>query len=172
LSSHYRSQLNFTFQSLEDAKRTVDTFNDFIFRIKEEIKSPKTKKQNKKISQTVKLAKDKFEKHMDDNLNTPHALAAIFNMINIVNKEIDVGDADKKSLKEVYEFLMKANEILDIIELKEEKLSEEEKKLIELREKYRKEKNYKRADEIRAQLKEKGIVLEDTPEGVRWKKVR
>ncbi|MEM7819819.1 MAG: cysteine--tRNA ligase [Candidatus Aenigmatarchaeota archaeon] len=170
LSSHYRSQLNFTFDALESAKKTVDTFNDFIFRINEEIKTTKIKNKNKKILSAVKKAKNSFERYINDDLNTPNALAAIFDMMKIVNKEIDSRMADKTSLKFVYKFLIKINEILDIIEIKEEKLTDEEKKLILEREEARKRKDYKRADEIRAQLRDKGIILEDTPEGVRWKK--
>ena len=172
MSTHYRSQLNFTFDSLKAAEETVSKLNDFVSRMNDLAEKLKTQKikSNRKIPQIVKAAKQKFIKYMDDDLDVAKALPLIFGMINKVNKEVDAKKADAKSLRLVINFILEVNKIFDIIKTSEEKLSKEEEALIERREQLRKEKRFKEADEIRAELKKRGILLEDTPHGVRWKK--
>lgn len=168
LASHYRSQMNFTFDAIRDAQNTLNGINDFMFRVKNLAVSGK---ENKKIINAVEIARNNFRKHINDDLNTPLALSVIFELMKMVNREIDDGKADKASLKKVEDFMFEINMILDIIEEKKVVLTQQERKLIEMREKYRREKDYKTADEIRRQLRERGIILEDTPQGVRWKRV-
>ncbi len=171
LSSHYRSQLNFTFSSLEKAKNTIDKFNDFVQRIKW-LQNEVNAEPNNKLHILIRKTKTSFKKYMNDDLNTPQALAAVFNLIKNVNTAIDKDKADKRTLQAVYKFLNEINQVFDIMQKEEKQLSGEEKSLIEQRERMRKEKNFAEADRIRAILKDKGIVLEDTPHGVRWKKVK
>ncbi|MFH0832326.1 MAG: cysteine--tRNA ligase [Candidatus Aenigmatarchaeota archaeon] len=169
LSSHYRQQMNFTFKELDSAKKTLDNFNDFIRKV--EFLMDRTKaKENEEILLLVDETKEKFEEHMDDDFNSPMALAAIFDLIKIVNKEIEENRADAKSLKKVHDFLMSVDKILDIIE-EREPLTVAEKKLIEEREQARKKKDFKKADDIREKLKRRLIILEDTPYGPVYKKV-
>ena len=91
--------------------------------------------------------------------------------INTDAKHLTVGKADKKMLHAVREFFDEINSVLDVIQDQTVVLTPEEKKLLELRESFRKQRDFKAADEIRTQLKTKGIVLEDTPDGVRWRKI-
>ncbi len=168
LSVHYRSQMNFTLDALRDAQNAVETINDFVFRIKT---LAADKKKNKKIEMALKKARKKFADSINDDLNMPQALAALFGLMKAVNKEIDARRADKESLKNVYDFFMEINKILDVIDEKRHELTAEEKKLVELREHFRRVKDFKAADEIRRQLRELGVTLEDTPQGPRWKKV-
>ena len=170
LSTHYRSQLNFTFTSIENAKNTVDSFNDFIQRIKW-LQNEVMAEPNNRLHILIKKTKMKFKKYMDDDLNTPQALAAVFDLIKNVNTAIDKNKADKRTLQAVYKFLLEVNEIFDIIK-EEIQLTEEEKSLVEQREKLRHEKKFAEADKIRSQLKGMGVLLEDTPHGVRWRKVK
>ena len=167
LSAHYRSQLNFTFESLNSAKKTVDSINDFVDRIKS---CKREKKENEELTLLADEAKEKFEEAMDDDLNVPAALAVIFDMMRIVNREIDAGKADAESIKKIEELMNGFNSIFDILYEKKE-LTEEEKKMIEEREQLRKKKKFKEADKIRAELRKMGVYLEDTNEGVKWKKV-
>jgi cysteinyl-tRNA synthetase len=162
MSVHYRSQMNFTLDALRDAQTTVRSINDFLHRVKH-TKSGK----NKRIEEAVEKAEKTFTESINDDLNTPKAFAAMFDLMNLVNREIDSGHAG--STDKVLEFFEKINTVLDILEEHAE-ITQEEKKLIELREQFRKQKDFKAADDLRQQLKERGITVEDTPHGVRWKK--
>lgn len=167
LSSHYRSQVNFTFEALNDAEKTLRSINEFAFRVKKlAIKG----KMNEKIIKAVKKARKDFFSYLEGDLNTPQALAALFAMIRTVNRELDEQRADEKSLKEVSKFLKEFNEIYDVIEEKDVIIDKEDLELIGQRESLRKKRKYEEADEIREKLKRKGILLEDTPHGVVWKK--
>lgn len=168
-STHYRSQMNFTFQALEDAKKTTDSINDFLQRIRW-LQKETTAKPNNRLHIQIRKTRERFEKAMDDDLNTPQALAAIFDLIKAANIAIDGKKADKRSLQAIEKFLLQANQIFDIIEEKESELTKDEMELIQRREEAREQKNYAEADRIRTLLKEKGVTLEDTPHGLRWKK--
>jgi len=171
LSAHYKSQLNFTFEALEKAKNTVDKFNEFLQKVEWLKDKSNPARPNHRLHVLIKKTKENFAKYMDDDLNTPQALAAVFHLIKKVNEAIDKQQADKKTLQAVHKFLLEINQIFDIIKHKGmAELTEEERALIEKREQLRKQKNFAEADKIRAELKERGILLEDTPQGVRWKK--
>jgi len=164
LSTHYRQKLNFTFDGLKSAKSAVDKLNNFIF----VLKGMNCKEDVGNIDELIKEAKAAFELEMNDDLNISGALGVLFDFIRDVNKlRLSKRDADK-----VISFMKEINKVIGVIDFKEgEKVPSEIKKLIEEREKYRKKKEWKKADEIRAELRKKGIELIDTPEGVRWKKV-
>src|SRR3989344_94635 len=110
----------------------------------------------------IEKAKKEFIKCMDDDFDTVKALAVIFDFIREANKK----GAGKKS----YELMLEFDKLFNVLTLEETELSPEIKKLIDEREKARKEKDFGKADKIRQELRKKGIVLEDTKEGVRWKK--
>jgi cysteinyl-tRNA synthetase len=169
LNSHYRQKLNFTFQDLEAAKNTIDRMFDFVDRLKES----EGRKNNKKISELVEKARKDFEEAMDNDLHINKALASFFSFMRTVNKEMDKQEISKENAKQIYDFVMDIDSVLGLLEMREKKelkISEEEiEDLIKKREEARKNKDWKKADSIRDQLKEKGIILEDTAEGVKWK---
>ena len=169
LNAHYRQQLNFSLDSLKKAGETVNALNDFAGKLRF-LMGKVNARENKKLLKSIADAMKKFRSHMDDDLNVPQALASLFAMISNVNAAIDRNKADKKSLKKAMEFLSEANSIFDIMR-EEEKISAEDKMLIEQRERFRAEKNFAEADRIREILSKKGIILEDTPYGARAKKV-
>lgn len=171
LSSHYRGPLNFTLESLEKAKETIDAVNDFAGRL-EFLKNRVDAKENKPLQKEIASAEKEFTKQMSDDLNVPEALAAIFGMISKVNAAIDANDADCKSIESASGMLAKINAILGILSEERLSLAKEEKELIERREQLRSEKKFAEADTIRAELKAKGILLEDTPYGARAKRSR
>lgn len=170
ISGHYRSQLNFTFKGLEQTEKTISNLIDFIKKIQE----TKGDKFNEKIHKKVLKTKKKFEGALDDDLNMPLALSAIFDLIRETNKAIDKRNISKKNLKEIYKLVLDFDKVLglNLKEIKEEKISEEIKRLLEKREETRKKKDFKNADKIRKQIKEKGYIVEDTPEGPKVKKVK
>jgi len=168
LSAHYRNTLNFTEESLKDAEKTVERLNDFVDKIK---KIKVTGKYNEKLHKKVLESKKKFEKFMDDDFNIPQALTSVFELVRETNKAINDNGLSKENLKEVYEQILDFDKILGVVEIKKEKLPKEALDLIEKREEYRKKGDFETADKIRKQLREKGILVEDTPEGPRWKKI-
>jgi cysteinyl-tRNA synthetase len=164
MSIHYRSQLNFTFQSLEDAWNAVQAINNFMFRLKNE----KTQKENRVVMDALEASRKAFEMHMDDDLDVQHALAAVFELMHVVNGEIDEGRAG--SLDEVLEFIYSMNEVFDIL-IEGDEITEEERRMIFEREDARRKKDFAKADELREKLKDKGVLVEDSPHGPRWKRV-
>ncbi|MCD6398969.1 MAG: class I tRNA ligase family protein, partial [Candidatus Aenigmarchaeota archaeon] len=167
LKAHYRTQMNFTIKSLEQAEETLENLFDFMVKLKSwKSNSP----DNKKVITLIEDVKSKFEREMDDNLNTPGALAAIFLFVKEVNKLIDSREISTNDAKMIYDTMLQFDEVLGILKKETEELPEEAKKLIEERERLRKEKSFDRADRIRDKLKkEYNIALEDSPNGPRWK---
>ncbi len=173
LTSHYKDVINFTFDSLKSAEKTLLNLGDFIFQI-DHGKFPQTKK-NPKIQRTIENTKKKFEEFMDDDLNTPKALAMIFEMIKMINKEIEsknFSQKDQEQTKNAIKVFDSVLGFLEKIEHEEEELGDDLKMLIEERENARKAKDWARADALRDQLEEEGIEIEDTPYGIHWKKIK
>lgn len=155
LSAHYRSPIDFSEGLLEQAKHSLERLNEFVRNVKDN----KAKDDKKLIEKTKK----EFIKCMDDDFDTPKALAVIFDFVKEVNK--------KGGGKESYKLMLEFDKIFNILTAEEEKLPSDILKLIEKREEARKSKDFKTADKIRAELRKKGIQLDDTPEGVKWKRV-
>ncbi len=170
LTSHYRDPLNFTLKSLEAAENTLSNINDLFF-ILEKAKFT-SKNKNQKINQKIKETDIKFKKYLDDDLNTPQAIASVFELINLAKNSIKRGDfssSDQKNLKKalkrydsVLGFLLKAGENIEI--------DEDVKMLIDEREKARKEKDWAHADALRDQIEEDGFIIDDTPWGTHVKR--
>jgi len=165
MATHYKQQLNFTFADLDSAKNAIQRLKDFMLRLE----SASGAKGNKEVDELIGVYKKKFEQAMDDDLQISEALAAVFEFVKGINKlEISKKDADK-----VKKLILDFNKVFEIKGLEEkEKLSKEIEELIKKREDARKKKDYATADKIREQLKKKGIILEDTVQGVRWKKMK
>jgi len=169
MSTHYRTQLNFTFKGLEAAKNALRRLYDFMDRL-EEVKNSK----GEDVRKLVEKARKDFENAMDDDLDVSKALATVFNLVREVNTLIDQKKLGRKGAKQVKDLMMDFDKVLAFLggfwKRKEEKLSKEVEDLIKMREEARRAKDWKTADAIRNKLREMGIILEDTPEGVKWKK--
>jgi len=164
LSTHYRQKLNFTFKGIESSGKAVKKLNDFIF----SLKNITLDKDNKEIPSLIKKAEEDFEKKMDNDLNISEALAVIFDFMNKVNKL----EISKKHSKKIIDLMKKFNEILGVINFEAKNdISEEIEALIKKRDQARKDKDWATSDEIRDDLKAKGIELIDSKEGTKWKKV-
>ena len=166
LSVHYRQQLNFTEEAVKAAENTVQRLNDFIIKLKE----IKNNINNKNINKIIQKTKNGFDKAMDDDLNISVALSRIFEFVKEINTLMMQNKIGKNNSKKTIDLMHDFDKILGILEYKEEKLPMELKKMIDEREKARREKDFAKADRIREDLKRKGIILEDTKEGVRWKR--
>ena len=112
----------------------------------------------------------KYEESMEDDFNTADAIAAVFELVKFANTHTE-SDSTKAFVQELFDTIVRLSDVLGLIVDKEaEVLDEDIERLIEERQAARKEKNFKRADEIRDQLAAMGIILKDTREGVQWKR--
>ena len=166
INSHYRTEINLTDDSLEAAKNTLARFQDFIVRLQ----SVKDGKSNPKVKKFVGKARSAFEEAMDDDLNISEALGHLFDFIRAVNVLIQDSALSEENAVSVLEFLKEIDAVLGVMHFEEEELEEKFAKLITKREEARKNKDYATGDKIRDQLKKRGIIIEDTPEGTRWKR--
>jgi cysteinyl-tRNA synthetase len=168
ISVPYRRQLNFTFEGLKGAETTVERLQQF----RRLVREAKTETGSDKIiSSLVEKSLQEFEVALDDDLNTSQALAAIHNLVREVNTHLADSGLREGDQKAILEAVEKFNSVLGIFgEEKEEILDEEIEKLIQERQEARHDRNFQRSDEIRDLLAQQGIILEDTQEGVRWKR--
>jgi cysteinyl-tRNA synthetase len=168
LSVPYSKQLNFTFDGLQGAESTVERLRNF----RSLVANARTNEgSDPAISGSVAAALTEFEAAMDDDFNTAAALAAVHNMVREVNTAIAAGGLHAEDQTAVLDAVEKFNAVLGIFgEMDTEALDSEIEALVEERQEARRQRNFARSDEIRDLLAEKGIVLEDTKEGVRWKR--
>ena len=171
ISSHYRNPINFNEDIIIQCKSALDRLYTFRKNLQNALKNCSDKEyKSEKNSVNFKLYRKKFRNSMDDDLNTAEALGVIFEMIKEVNtKVLSNGDCDEDAISEALKFLDETTEVLGIMyenKAKNVELSDDEiKQLIDERNEARKQKNWKRADEIRDELKSKNVIIEDTPKG-------
>lgn len=173
LSAHYRSPLNFSAELMEAAKNGLDrivtcvsNLNFLLEKAKAEDMSAGEKKQ---AAEAAELAK-KFDEAMDDDFNTADAISAVFELVKFANTNADESSS-KAFISALKDEIITLTDICGLtVERGEEILDSEIESLIAERQEARKAKNFARADEIRDLLTQKGIVLEDTREGVKWKR--
>lgn len=174
LSAHYRSPLNFSADLMEAAKngleRITTAAENLAFVAEKTAVKEMTAEEAEKVKETDVFVK-KFEDAMEDDFNTADAVSAVFELVKFANTEVkDTSSAE--FAEKVLSVLKTLTEILGLIVVKEKESDAEIDALIEERQAARKAKNFARADEIRDELKAKGIVLEDTKDGVKWKKIQ
>ena len=170
LSSNYRQQINFTEGGVKAAESAVQRLDDFIANLKS-VESSKKSFPSEKIFLLIKKAKKDFEKEMDVDLSMSNALAHVFEFVKEINVVISEGNVGEKDADNIIKLMEGFNEVLGVIDFKEEKLEPSLKKMVDERENARRKKDFVKSDRIREELKQKGIILEDTKEGVRWKMV-
>ncbi len=166
-STHYRKMLNFTFDALEQAGASLQRIKDFLYELENRSFE---EGENKRISKLISDMNKKFKRGLSDDLNISVALTAIFEMIRKVNTLIFQEKVYRTDAENLVSSIHSLDQVLAVLpEEKEMGLPSEMMSRIEKREKARQENNYKLADEIRKELLQQGIVLEDTKDGVRWK---
>ena len=167
LSAHYRSPLNFSDLLVESAKSGLERILTCVDNIKTVLSTLPEEGNDEANLETLAGLVEKYDAAMDDDLNTADAIAAIFEIVKLANTTVKDGSvAYGKKLLDTIEQLC---DVLGIITEKEEEILDADiEALIEERQAARKAKNFARADEIRDLLLEKGIVLKDTREGVKW----
>ncbi|MBU3196871.1 cysteine--tRNA ligase [Clostridium algidicarnis] len=173
LSGHYRTQLNFSMELLDSAKASVERLYNAIGNLEsllEEVKQDSIKEEEKVYIDHIKEYKEKFMIKMDDDFNTADGISVIFDLIRDLNSNLDI-NSSKDMINYALNIIRDLGSPLGILQKSTKmNLKEEVEKLIEQREQARKDKDWALSDKIRDELKDMGIVLEDTPQGVRWKK--
>ncbi len=171
ISSHYRSPINYSIDIIEQCKaslvRLYNCRESLDFAMKNAVDTAPSNADE--IKAVLTSRRDQFIKAMDDDLNTADAISAVFELVKDINTTV-ITDAPAKELVEMATTLF--DELTGVLGLvynrKTESLDDEIEKLIEARTQARKDRNWAEADRIRDELKAQGIVLEDTPQGVKW----
>ncbi len=173
LSAHYRSPLNFSAELMEAAKNGLERILNAAQNLQHLQKNTAVDMMTQEEAEIFAGSEafvEKFEKSMDDDFNTADAISAVFELVKYCNTNV-TEESSRELLEKLYQRLESLCDVLGLILAKEEEILDEEiEKLIAERQAARKEKNFARADEIRDILSEKGIILEDTREGVKWKR--
>jgi cysteinyl-tRNA synthetase len=172
LSAHYRSPLNFSDSLMESAKNSLERITNCVSALSFAIenKSGELTEEEKALLEQAKGYQTAFEEAMEDDCNTADAISSVFELVKFANQALKE-ERSAAFYKELKENILTLCDILGlIVEKKEELLDEEIENLIAQRQQARKDKDFAKADEIRDLLKEKGILLEDTREGVKWKR--
>jgi len=167
-SSHYQSNLDWSEKNLSQAKKNLERIDEFVNKLKaQNVKHNVTAQNAKLILQTEK----RFEDAMDDNFNTPEALATIFELIRAINPLLDKDQINKTQTKEILSFLKKIDKIFNFIfSAEKEKIPEVIKDLIEKREQLRQQKKWEQADKARKEIEKLGFEIKDTSGGATLKK--
>ena len=173
LNAHYRSPLNFSAELMEAYKNALDriiTCVDQLKRLAKSAQGDAMTEEEAKLAEEVQSYVKKYEEAMEDDFNTADAIAAIFELVKFANTH-GSGESSKGFIQYLFDTIVRLSDVLGLLVDKEEEvLDEDVEKLIAERQAARKEKNFKRADEIRDQLAAMGIILKDTREGVQWKR--
>jgi cysteinyl-tRNA synthetase len=168
LSVPYRKQLNFTFDALRGAEKTVAGLRDFYARLTEARVEPGS---NQRMQEASQRALEGFEAGLDDDLNMSVALAALHNLTREVNTAISDCALRADDKRDLLALIDRFDTVLNIFGgVQREMLDAEIQALIDERQQARRRRDFARADQIRDQLAGRGITLEDTKDGVRWKR--
>ncbi|MFT8314822.1 MAG: cysteine--tRNA ligase [Clostridium sp.] len=173
LSAHYRTQLNYSPELLESDRSALERLYNSIYNLEnllEKTNIDKLKDEEKVYLDNLNSYRDKYIEKMEDDFNTADAISVIFDLVRDINSNLGI-ESSKEIIETSLNLIRELGKPLGILQKSTKiNLEKEIEKLIEERQKARKEKNFALSDKIRDDLKAKGIILLDTPEGVRWKK--
>jgi cysteinyl-tRNA synthetase len=166
LSTHYRQQLNFTFDGLAAARGAVERIDNLIVALQQH----KDGRSDGTSAELIGTLHRRFEEAMDDDLGIGEALAAVFEFVKEVNAKLAANQVDAKDAGNYLDALKQIDSVLGVMTFETGSLDSDIQRLVDEREAARKRKDFKSADRIRDELKAKGVILEDTPTGIRWKR--
>ena len=165
ISTHYRSKLNFTFEKVKAAQKCINKLRELKRRLKKI-----DNEEDEVLNSETETMLYKFSEKLEDDLNISAALGELFIWVNYLFAELDNDKLDYCSAKGALSALRKIDSVLGVIDCANLEVDDIIHELIKDREKARSDKNWEKADEVRKQLDELGIVLDDTPEGTIWKR--
>lgn len=174
LSGHYRTQINFSAELLDSAKSSVERLYNCVNNLENLINEVNRKEANdseKAYLKSLDKHREKFIEKMDDDFNTADGISVIFDLIKDINNNVSI-DSSSELCGGALNLIRELGSPLGILQKTEEKSLEVEiQELIDKRQEARKNRDFTLADKIRDDLKARNIILEDTPQGVRWKKI-
>ncbi|UUZ91711.1 cysteine--tRNA ligase [Paenibacillus sp. P25] len=171
LSGHYRNPLNFSDEAVEQARNSLNRIENSIANLKHRLSSAEAGTPDPELIQAPQGVKEQFEAKMNDDFNTPDAITAMFDLVALSNQYLTRDQVNKESIGLLLGQFEAMDNVLGILATAEEDLLDEEvEQLILERTEARKAKNWARADEIRDLLTSRGILLEDTSQGIRWRR--
>ncbi len=175
LSAHYRSKFNFTFRGLKQAQEGLERIIELLKKLKTIKRRGPKGKVGRETRKLVERVKKEFEEYMNDDFNTPRALAVVFDLVKEGNKLIDENKSEftPAEAEIIYNLIMKLNQVLAVLPAKITvlKIPAEVKKLVQEREEARERKSWRKADQLRKEIEKKGYLVEDTPKGAQIKKL-
>lgn len=170
MMAHYRNQINFNSDGLEQAANGLERIMNSVTNLKHRLKIAQEGPADEQVKNRIQAIKAQFEAKMNDDFNTPDAITAVFELVSEANNTLKEERVNVSTLEMLLDQFKSFDTVLGILEPEETDLMDEEiEKLIAERTEARRAKNWARADEIRDILTEKGILLEDTPQGIRWR---
>ncbi|MEF8847079.1 MAG: cysteine--tRNA ligase [Candidatus Paceibacterota bacterium] len=163
LKSHYRSPVDYNEEVLKQVKNQIEKIDEFLDRLKEyEPQSEGT--------DLVQETREKYRQAMEDDFNTPEALAAVFELIKKANSALDKNELNQENKRNIVHFLNEVDQVFDFIFVQKQEVPDQIKKLAQKREKLRKQEKYEEADELRKKIEEKGYQVKDTDQGIKIRK--
>ncbi|KPJ57052.1 hypothetical protein AMJ49_02755 [Parcubacteria bacterium DG_74_2] len=174
IKNHYRSPVDYNEKEIERVKKQLAKIDEFLDKLDtiKRLKKKKVKKGN--VRALISKTQKEFEKAMDDDFNTPKALASIFTLVTKGNKFVDKNEITPTDARDILKLLKKIDKVFNFIFLKKakkERVPKDILKLVTEREKCRLKKNWEKADEIRQKIKKMGYWVKDTPKGPKIKKL-
>jgi cysteinyl-tRNA synthetase len=166
-NAHYRSRLRLTDDALHAAAEQVRRLRDLAGRLRREAPGADDAELIRRVAET----RAAYREALDDDLNLPHGVGLVFEMVREANAALDEGRVGDRGQRELLALLSDVDAHLDVLVADEPGLAEEVEGLIAEREAARKAKDFPRADAIRAELRTRGIALEDSKDGVRWRRI-
>lgn len=173
LTTQYRSPINFSREVMEQTKNSSKRLYNAKYKLEDALEKTALEKiteDEEKLLKGYDKHVEKFESAMEDDLNTADAITAIFDLVKDINLNLDE-NSSKEVLEKSLELLKKLTKVLGIMEEEREEISGDIEELIKKRNEARKNKDFARADEIRDELKNMGIEIEDTRSGTTWKRI-
>lgn len=171
-TAHYRRPINYSLEAIEEAKTNLNRIETAYFNASHRLDQAEAslESDSDKLDQLESFKAD-FIKHMDDDFQTQNGITVVYDLVRFLNRYLEASEVSRVVLEFAMQLIEEFMYIFGItIEASNDLLDDDIEKLIEERETARKERNFQRADEIRDLLKEQNILLEDTPQGVRWKR--
>ncbi len=171
LSTHYRNPLNYTNDTMTQAENSIERIANAVGNVKHRLSaSDASSPVDVELATRLQAIRALFHEKMQDDFNTPDAITAVFEWVNEANQLLQREVVQKASLEALLSLFDEMNEVLRLYWEDEQLLDEDVEKLIAERIEARSNKNWARSDEIRDQLSAQGILLEDTPQGMRWRR--